>query len=309
MKQERIHRPFLVQPGTPLKMYVPGQAQGVVRAADFSFLYTGIRPNYRTKSGIAVVCVNGPLEHHMTWWWDSYEGILDRVRDAFTGQDIVKAHEAAARNWWTGELPEDFEPLEAGPPRAVIIKFDSPGGEAAGATRCHRRLKAMRRKYDVPLYAFANEMAASAAYELASGCDEIWLPDTGQVGSIGVIATLFDRTKANKKAGLLVELVTSGEYKGDNHADRPLDDGIRERIRYRVMQLAEIFWGVVAKSRVTSPEAIEALQAGVFVGRDAVKVGIADGIADWERFLSIVKDATAESSTLITNDALEPSAA
>jgi peptidase S49-like protein len=284
-------RPFPIRSGMPLKMF-SDVAVDAVKAADFSFLYTGVLPNYRTPSGIAVVTINGPLEHHKTYFWDSYESVLERVEDAFTGQDIIKAHEAKARDWWTGELPEDYEPVAAGPPRAVVIKFDSPGGEAAGATRCHRRLCAMRKKYRVPLFGFANEMMASAAYELGCACDEIWLPDTGQVGSIGVIATLFDRTKANAKAGVLVELVTSGEFKADNHADRPLDDGIRERITYRVMQLADIFWGVVAKSRGTSPENVSALQAGVFVGQDAVDVGIADGVADWNRFLGIVKNAT-----------------
>lgn len=282
-------------PAYPLRRGVPiKMAEDVVKAADFSFLYTGIKPNYRTASGITVVTVNGPLEHHATFWWDSYESILERLEDAFTGDDICRQMMYADGIWPGDPVPEGYEMPQPGPPRAVVVAFDSPGGEAAGATWAHRRIQKLRKKYDIPLFAFAREMACSAAYELASACDEIWLPDTGQVGSIGVIATLFDRTGANEKAGLVVELITSGEYKSDNHADRPIDDGVRERITYRVMQLADIFWNVVAKSRGTSPEAVKALQAGVFVGQDAVDVGIADGVAEWNRFLGIVKNATEE---------------
>ena len=89
-------------------------------------------------------------------------------------------------------------------------------------------------------------------------------------------------------SGLLIELITSGEFKADNHADRPIDDDVRVRMRKRVMDLAEVFWSVVAESRGRSVGQIKALQAGVFTGLDAVSVGIADGVAGWDRFLRIV---------------------
>lgn len=252
------------------------------RALDFSYLYTGQVLNDRTEDGIAIVTVNGPLEHHATWWWDSYEAILERVEGALTGQDIVRQDEY--RNGWR----EDYEPMPAMPARAIVLCFDSPGGEAAGATYAHRKLRKLRKQYNVPFYAYANETACSAAYELACACDELWLPDTGTVGSIGVIATLFDRTKMNEKDGLNIELITSGEQKADGHADRPIDDGVRSRMQGRVDALANIFWSVVAKRRGTTPKAVAGLEAGVFLGQDAVDVGIADGIAGWDKFLRIV---------------------
>lgn len=252
------------------------------RCLDFSYLFTGIGANERTDDNIAIVRINGPLEHHETFWWDSYESILQRVEDAMSGNDICRAHEYM--NGWR----DGFEPMAPIPASAVVLCIDSPGGEAAGATYAHRKLRKLRAKYNVPLYAYANEMACSAAYELACAADEIWLPDTGTVGSIGVIATLYDRTEQNSKVGLNIELITSGEYKADNHADRPLDDDIRARMRARVMSLATIFWDVVAKSRGCSPQAVAGLEAGVFIGQDAVDVGIADGVASYDRFLRTV---------------------
>lgn len=260
--------PRLFRPPSP---YLAIEPQSV----DFSYLMTGTEPNDRTEDGIAIVTINGPLEHHASLWgFDSYESILDRVESAMSGEDVVN--------------PYDDDPVPAMPARAVVLRIDSPGGEAAGATYAHRRLRALRQRYNCPLYAYADEMACSAAYELASAADEIWLPDTGTVGSIGVIATLFDRTAQNEKSGVVIELITSGEQKADNHADRELTDDIRDRMRGRVMSLAHTFWRVVAKARNTTPAAIASLQAGVFVGQDAVDVGIADAVAGWNRFLKTI---------------------
>lgn len=271
---------------------------------DFSYLYTGQVPNTRTNDGIAIVTINGPLEHHCTFWWDSYEAIIERVKDAMTGEDIQKIH--FEQNFWRN--PDKYEPVNTQPARAVILRIDSPGGEAAGTMWAHRKLRALREEYNCPIYAYADEMACSAAYAIASAADEIWTSDTGNIGSIGVIATLFDRTKQNAAMGLNIELLTSGEYKADNHADRVIDDGVRSRMQAKVDTLAEIFWKVVAKARSRaldediSPEMIADLQAGVFVGKEAVDNLIADGVAGWDRFLQHVSDSLAEFPSMVSAD-------
>lgn len=256
----------------------PGEVLAIEpQAIDFSYLYTDVMPTDYTEEGIAIVTINGPLEHHATTEWDSYESIVARVEAAMSGEEVSKLFELSGE-----DVPP---PVKA---QAVILKIDSPGGEASGSSACHRTLRRLRKKYNVPLYAYADEMAASAAYSVASACDEIWLPDTGQVGSIGVVATMYDRTKHNEKTGLTIELLTSGEQKADNHADRVLTDAIRKRMRVRVMALARVFFSTVAKARGTSPAAIASLQAGVFTGQTAVDVGIADGVCSWTQFLAYV---------------------
>ena len=123
------------------------------------------------KNGIAIIGINGPLEGHYSDYFDSYESIENRIRLASKNSGV----------------------------KAIILKLDSPGGEAAKSVECHRTIKRIRNTYKKPIYAYVDEMACSAAYAIASACDEIWLPETGTVGSIGVIATLLDRTKANEE--------------------------------------------------------------------------------------------------------------
>jgi ClpP class serine protease len=73
-----------------------------------------------------------------------------------------------------------------------------------------------------------------------------------------------------------------------------LDDGIKGRIQQRVDELAAIFFQVVADARETTPEAIADLQAATFLGKEAVRQGVADGIADWDSFLEIVAKSLSE---------------
>ena len=56
----------------------------------------------------------------------------------------------------------------------------------------------------------------------------------------------------------------------------------------RVDRFADVFWECVAEARGTTPKAIASLEAGVFVGQDAVRVGIADGIAPRDEFIKLI---------------------
>jgi signal peptide peptidase SppA len=213
---------------------------------------------------IAIVSVCGPLEHHRTWMWDSYDDIVERVECALADEDVA----------------------------AVVLCVDSPGGDAAGAVEAHRKIRALRKQYDKPLYAYSNEAMYSAAYAIGSAADEIWVPDTGGVGSIGVIAALVDRTKANEKAGVKVQLVTTGARKADTHADRELTEDIVETMQERVDQLADVFFDAVAQARGMSWQDVADLQAAVFMGEAGVTAGLADGVAGWDDFLAMVAEST-----------------
>ena len=216
-----------------------------------------------TDTAVCVVTILGPLEHHSAWCWDSYDDIEARCRDAFECDD-------------------------AG---AVVLRIDSPGGDASGCFELHKSLQAMRKQYAKPLFAYVGELAASAAYSIASACDEIWLPASGCVGSVGVIGTLMDRTAANKKAGLRVELIVTGSHKGDGHPDKPITDDVMREMQGRVDSLGELFFDLVADARGMSPKDVRGLQARVLMGAEAVSAKLADGVASWDEFLRLVGDA------------------
>lgn len=228
------------------------------------------------QSRIAIVSICGPLEHHRSWIWDSYDSILERLESAFCDDDVS----------------------------CVIMCIDSPGGDAAGATEAHRNIQRLKKRYKKPLFAYSNEAMYSAAYSIGSAADEIWVPETGGVGSVGVICALLDKTKQNEKLGLNIKLLTTGARKADSHADRELTDDVVSAMQERVDYLGDVFFRTVAKARGMSPKDVQNLEAGVFLGQEAVDSGLADGVAGWYKFLLYVGgkiDAEANASLTSQN--------
>ena len=203
----------------------------------------------------------GPLEFHASPTFDSTDDILERLEEGLANDDC----------------------------KAVVMCFDSPGGDAQGVVEAHRKIKRLSKQYGKPIYGFVNESCYSAAYGLGSACEELWIPDTGSAGSIGVIATLQDTTKKLAMEGIKVRFVTTGARKTDLRPERPLTDDIIDTIQETVDEMAEVFFTCVGKGRGLSLEEIVHLQAGRLMGKKAVKAGLADGISSYDSFIRMVK--------------------
>ena len=135
---------------------------------------------------VAVVCIDGPLSQRGGWFFDGYESVADRISCALECDEI----------------------------KAVVLKINSPGGVVAG---CFETVKALRAGKTKPVYAYADECAASAAYALACVADQIWLPASGMVGSVGVIGVVEDYTEAMAMHGVRVAVLTTGARKADGN--------------------------------------------------------------------------------------------
>ena len=216
------------------------------------------KPSTAVHDSVAVINVRGPLMHHRSFWWDSYDELLERVDAA-----LVDA------------------------PKAIILKIDSPGGVVAGA---FESAAALREKCDaagVPLFAFVEGTATSAAYALAAAADEIVASPTSMVGSIGVISALVDRTKLNEEIGLNFTIVASGARKADGHPDIPTSEGAVAATQQRINQMAEAFFAHVASRRDgLEVDAIRDLQARVMLGAEAVSLGLIDGLETFDSLLA-----------------------
>lgn len=203
---------------------------------------------------VAVVTVEGPLSQRAWSCWmfrgDGYDAIVDRARAAFADPQA----------------------------RGVVLRLDSPGGEVAGCFEAVRALRAMARNAGKPLVAYVDEMACSAAYALACACDEIVAPDTGMVGSIGVIMSVASRAGELAARGVSVAVISSGKAKADGHPALPLADDARARLQADVDTLAGIFAAEVAASRPLSAAEVLALEAQVFIGAAARSAGLVDEV-------------------------------
>lgn len=229
---------------------------------------------------VAVICVDGPLEHKGgdAWWsyWQSYE-----------------------------QLAIDFKLILDDPSiEAVVLKFDSPGGEVSGLNETVAIMKGMKAASGKPVIGYVDEACYSAAYALAMVCDELYLPESGGVGSIGVITAMSDVTAMLKKDGIRVEVIASGTKKTDGHPYVPMSDGAIKRTRKKIDQFAASFFDLVAGGRGLSVETVAGFQAGTFNGQSAVDVGLADGVMSLSDCLTLAKEQFT-SSTVPTDQSEE----
>ena len=125
---------------------------------------------------------------------------------------------------------------------------------------------------------FANEAALSAAYAIACAADDLTITQTGEVGSIGVVAVHVDESGADRQAGFAWTFVHAGERKVDGNPHEPLSSRARADIQADVDALYDRFVALVANRRNVSPDAVRATEAAVYRGDQAVVVGLADRI-------------------------------
>ena len=160
--------------------------------------------------------------------------------------------------------------------RGVILDVDSPGGEVGGLFDLIDQIRAIKAGTDKPLWAVANESALSAAYAIASTADRLYVTQTGEVGSIGVVAVHVDESAADAKAGLAWTFVFAGESKVDGNAHEPLSARARATIQADVDHLYAQLCGLVAANRGLTNEAVRGTNAAVYRGELAIRAGLAD---------------------------------
>jgi len=132
---------------------------------------------------------------------------------------------------------------------AIVMSFNTPGGDVTGITELASEIRAARGKK--PIIAQVDAMAASAGYWLASSCDVIVATPSGLVGSIGVITAHVDESERLAKDGRKVTIISAGKYKSEGTSVAPLSDDALVAIQARVDEAYNVFVGDVAKGRNT----------------------------------------------------------
>jgi len=165
---------------------------------------------------------------------------------------------------------------------AVALLINSPGGSPVQSHQIHLRIRQLAAEHDVPVIAFAEDVAASGGYMLACAADEIICDDSSIIGSIGVIGGSFGFSGLLQKLGVERRLYTSGERKAMLDPFLPEKPEDVERLKSVQREIHEDFIALVKRSRgtrLTGPE--NDLFSGEFwTGRKAVTLGVADGIGD-----------------------------
>ncbi len=156
---------------------------------------------------------------------------------------------------------------------AIILRLDSPGGEAAQMFDLSDHIYNARGTK--PIVAMVDDAAYSAAYGIASAADQIWLTRTGGVGSVGVVAYHIDQSEMNSKIGVKVEYIHAGARKVDLNPHTPLSEAARERMQGEIDRLYGLFTTTVARNLDLSVDQVIATEAMTYHGEKAIEMGFA----------------------------------
>jgi Periplasmic serine proteases (ClpP class) len=166
--------------------------------------------------------------------------------------------------------------------KAVALAINSPGGSAVQSALIARRIRALAAEHGLPVFAFAEDVAASGGYWLATAADEIFADEASIVGSIGVISAGFGFPQLLKRWGVERRVYTAGENKGalDPFLPERADD-VRHLQRLQA-DVHDAFRRQVRERRAGKLKAAEdeLFDGRFWSGRAALDLGLIDGLGD-----------------------------
>ncbi|WP_367868556.1 signal peptide peptidase SppA [Pedobacter sp. WC2423] len=165
--------------------------------------------------------------------------------------------------------------------KAIVLRVNSGGGSALASDVIWREI--VLAKKVKPVMASFGDVAASGGYYIACAADSIFVQPNTITGSIGVFGIIpnFQNLLTNK-IGITFDGVKTGQYADIMSTNRPLTPGERLIIQTDVNHVYDTFTSRVAEGRKRSKAYIDSIGGGhVWVGTDAVKIGLADKIGSF----------------------------
>ena len=167
--------------------------------------------------------------------------------------------------------------------KAVVLRVNSGGGVATAGEEMATYVKEFRQETGKPVVVSSASTNASAAYEISSQADCIYVARTTSIGAIGTALQLVDYSELLQMLGISVENITSSSSKDSTYGTRKLTDEEREHYQNQVNQINEAFIQNVANGRSMSEDSVRALATGLtFTGVEAVENGLADEVGTKE---------------------------
>ncbi|XP_058112383.1 serine protease SPPA, chloroplastic isoform X2 [Magnolia sinica] len=173
--------------------------------------------------------------------------------------------------------------------KAVIIRIDSPGGDALASDLMWREIKLL--SASIPVIASMSDVAASGGYYMAMAAGTIVAENLTLTGSIGVVTGKFCLNKLYERIGLNKEIISRGRFAELLVAEqRPFRPDEAELFAKSARNAYRQFRDKAAFSRsMTVDQMEEVAQGRVWTGNDAASLGLVDAIGGMSRAIAIAK--------------------
>ncbi|GFR44623.1 hypothetical protein Agub_g5911 [Astrephomene gubernaculifera] len=173
---------------------------------------------------------------------------------------------------------------------AVVLRIDSPGGDALASDLMWREVVALRGRK--PVVASMADVAASGGYYLAMGASAIVAEPLTITGSIGVVTGKFNLAQLYDKIGYSKELISWGRFAQLLADNRPFTQEEAALFSAAAQHAYTSFRDKAAASRGMRQEEMQAVAQGrVWSGTAAKEVGLVDALGGLQRAVRLAAHA------------------
>ena len=209
-------------------------------------------PKYSLDAnGIATIPISGPLFYKPSWFGMATSDISDALQAALGD---AKA-------------------------RAIVLSFDSPGGECYGIHELAEHIYSTRAIK--PIVSHVTQHCYSAAMYLALAASAVYVESaTSALGSLGVYTTHADYSKMLEQKGIAITEISAGKDKLQHSPYKPLSDKAKAELQEDVDMFYSLMRSDVARFKGVSEDAAHSMfmDGKTFSGGQAVSIGLADAI-------------------------------
>ena len=169
--------------------------------------------------------------------------------------------------------------------KAVVLRIDSPGGDAMSSEIILNYSRALKGKK--PLVVSMGNVAASGGYYIACLADRIFADPMTVTGSIGVLAAFPNIRFMADNIGINAEQVMTHDNAMGYSVFEPLSSGFEKTTIAAIEKVYHTFKSRVAEGRSLGMEEVEEIAQGrVWSGKKAIEVGLVDGLGGLEEAIT-----------------------
>lgn len=191
--------------------------------------------------------------------------------------------------------------------KAIVVRVDSPGGDALTSEIIWERLHAAKEKK--PLIVSMGDVAASGGYYISLPAQKILADPLTVTGSIGVWATLPNVAGLTQELGIAAEQVSTHKNAVGYSPFEKTSDGFRKAAKESINQVYTTFKSHVSADRNMDLSTVEKIAQGrVWSGKRAFQNGLIDGLGGLQTAVNMAaKAAGVEAFNIVSYPKITPS--
>ncbi|HEX4227204.1 MAG TPA: signal peptide peptidase SppA [Bryobacteraceae bacterium] len=172
--------------------------------------------------------------------------------------------------------------------KGVIVRVDSPGGDAVASDEILHELKMLSNAK--PTIISMSDYAASGGYFISmTGGKIVSYPDT-LTGSIGVLYERPNLHDLYNKLGINAAILTRGKFADIDSDYVPLSDAAKQKLHESIESTYRSFVGKVAAARNKTYDQIDPIAQGhVWMGAQARQNGLVDYLGGLDRAVALIR--------------------